>query len=41
VTISKRLGNKEPNITLKIYAHAFERGNDRNKRKVSKAINEL
>jgi integrase len=40
VTISKRLGYKDPNITLKIYAHAFERANHKNKRKASKVIND-
>jgi integrase len=40
VTISKRLGHKDPNVTLKIYAHAFERANDKDKRKASRAIND-
>jgi integrase len=40
MTISKRLGHKDPNVTLKVYAHAFERANNKNKRKASKAIND-
>jgi integrase len=40
VTISKRLGHKDPSVTLKTYAHLFERANAKNKRKASKAIND-
>jgi integrase len=40
VTISKRLGHKDPNVTLKVYAHAFDRANDKDRRKASKAIND-
>ena len=40
VTVSSRLGHKDANVTLKIYAHVFERADKKNKRKASEAIND-
>jgi integrase len=35
VTISKRLGHASPNVTLAVYAHLFQRSDD----KAAQAIN--
>jgi integrase len=41
VTISKRLGHKNPNITLQIYAHLFKQRDDKAATAINAALAEL